>query len=94
MLSLTADVRICLSCYEKHEQALEALSGKREPECQECLKSLTDLAAERGTDTVPMVAHWKDGVYQLLCVRCSDRYEQQRRDLYGETAYAKRKGIA
>lgn len=93
MVSSAASTRICLNCYEGHTKAVDALAGKREPECQCCQKSLGQLAVEQGVDSVPMTAHWKDGVYQLLCRPCSDRYEQKRRDLYGGTPYAYQKGI-
>lgn len=34
-----------------------------------------------------MFLHWKDGVYQVLCRACSDRYERKRLDLYGDTVH-------
>lgn len=90
----SSEVRICKKCREKHEQAVDALCGKREPECQGCQTSLTDLALAAGVDSVPMFVHPKDGVYQLLCFKCSDDYEKKRRDLYANTPYGIEKGIA
>lgn len=90
----SSEVRICQKCRDRHEQAVDALCGKREPECQGCQKSLTDLASAAGADSVPMFVHHKDGIYQLLCRTCSDTYEQKRRDLYANTPYGQMKGIA
>lgn len=87
-------VRVCPGCRERHDQAVEALAGKRSPECQCCHKSVEVLAAEQGTDQVGLWAHFADGVYALFCKACSDRYEQKRRDLYGHTAYGQQKGIS
>lgn len=87
-------VRICHNCYEAHNNAVDLIPGGPMPECQECKKTALDLAVEQNTKTPRMVAQWKDGIYQMLCHQCSDKYEHKRRDLYGETEYGHRKGIS
>jgi hypothetical protein len=94
MIRYSNNVRVCEHCYQRHNQALDALAGKRMPECQLCHKTVEVLAAEQGTDNVSLVAHLADGVYAFFCHPCSDKYEQKRRDLYAETQYGHLKGIS
>lgn len=93
MVRYSNNVRVCHHCYERHSQALDTLSGKRIPECQSCHKTIEVLGNEQQTKNVKLVAHLADGVYALFCHPCSEKYEQKRRDLYGETQYGFRKGI-
>lgn len=71
---------------EKHEACLRLLAGGPPPErCQECNQ---DSALSRNEQGHPaLYVHLKDGLYQALCRRCSDRYEAQARELYKDTPY-------
>lgn len=93
LIRFSHEVRMCGKCREKHETALELLAVQQLPECMACKKSLEVIALEQQTNHPRLMAHWKDGIYQMLCIQCSDEYEQKRRDLYGETAYGHHKGI-
>lgn len=93
LIKYSNNVRVCGNCHRRHNEALDALAGKRIPECQNCHKTIEVLAAEQGTENVSMMAHFADGIYALFCRRCSDAYEQKRKDLYGETQYGHMKGI-
>ena len=57
--------------------------------CQECGKTLDQLAAESASDDIRMEVHAKDGIYELLCQPCGDRYARLRMDLYGKTPFSK-----
>jgi hypothetical protein len=76
----------CWHCYEWHQQALRVLAGEDPPGCQECGTPYELLRAGAAGD-LRMYIHPKDGIYQVLCKRCSDRYERKRLDLYGDTPY-------
>jgi hypothetical protein len=82
----------CLRCLEWHRAALDHLAtGKTPSGCQECERSLDELSRAAGSADVKMYLHPKDGIYQVLCGTCSDRYEQKRRDLYARTSYGQKK---
>jgi hypothetical protein len=42
---------------------------------------------------IPMYLHPKDGIYQVLCRCCSDEYERERLDLYGDTLHGELKKL-
>lgn len=86
VMRLPGGVRLCISCYEKHQVALIALSrGKPPSDCSECHTPLDDL--QKGDRPVQMALHYEDGFYRLMCLPCSETYIQKRRDLYGPTQY-------
>jgi len=83
----------CWNCYQTHLKALALLQGsllQGELRCKVCNVGQEELGARRAHGDIPgsrMFMHPKDGIYQELCGRCSDRYERQRLDLYGDTPY-------
>lgn len=77
----------CLKCHEKHLAALEVLAGKPVTACGECGITFEQLAEMSDGQHVPMYVHAKDGLYQVLCLRCDAVYVQKRKDLYGPTAF-------
>lgn len=72
----------CHDCYYKFLvwELVEFAKGEPPPGCPECGRSKEELAmaAERegalDGDNVSMFMHVKDGIMQLLCKPCSDRY--------------------
>ena len=87
ILHLPGRAKMCLRCFEWHCEALKMLSGQPPKGCQECGVSFQALMERAGSGNTPMYLHRKDGVYQVLCRACSDRYERKRLDLYGDTVH-------
>lgn len=83
----TGGARMCWRCWESHTGAVAALAGNLPRGCGECQVTFGALREAAPAGNVRMYVHWKDGIYQLLCPSCSDRYERKRLDLYGDTAY-------
>ena len=83
----TGGAKICWNCYEWHVKALGVLAGHPPPGCQECGVTFTQLKEITPGGNVRMYLHPKDGMYQVLCRRCSDRYTPKRLDLYGDTQF-------
>ena len=83
----TGGAKICWHCYEWHHQALKMLAGQPPPGCQECGVSFEALEKAAPGGNVRMYVHPKDGIYQVLCRRCSDAYTRKRVDLYGDTKF-------
>jgi hypothetical protein len=81
--------RICLSCLEWHRQALRMLAGEPPTGCQVCGITFQALLEQSGDGDTKMYLHPKDGIYQILCKWCSDKYVRKRVDLYGDTAYGR-----
>lgn len=81
----------CLDCLRWHFHALDVLGGSTPTGCQVCgatADSLKQVQAN-GDITIRLFCHPKDGIYQLLCTQCSEPYARKRKDIYGDTAYAK-----
>src|SRR5579872_7592452 len=79
--------RMCWHCYEWHQAALDLLYGGKEPlGCQECGLTTEELRRRAFGGDIQMYVHPRDGVYQVLCKKCSDAYIPKRVDLYGDTA--------
>lgn len=55
--------------------------------CQECGLSIEELNAIGNAPTTRMYVVPKDGVYQLLCLACKERYCSKRADLYRNTQF-------
>lgn len=70
---------LCHKCFERHLKALSILAGVADPECAECHAD--------GGPAKAFMMHFKDGIYQFLCHRCSGAYARKRLDLYGETQW-------
>lgn len=87
----TGGIHICQACLEWHSKALEYLTKNIPPPgCQICGQSLAELAARSGSARPADNPLWlapKDGIYQIVCTKCREAYEQKRADLYGETQY-------
>ena len=88
-LHIAGGVAMCRDCYEWHQRALSALAGTPPPGCQACNRTFQELEEAAPGGNVRMYVHPKDGLYQILCPRCSDRYVRKRRDLYGGTPFGR-----
>lgn len=53
--------------------------------CQACNRTLDEIEALTGKRS--MIVHMRDGVNQMLCRRCSDKYELKATTLYHNTLY-------
>ncbi|HYY70138.1 MAG TPA: hypothetical protein VE734_10420 [Terriglobales bacterium] len=83
----------CWHCYEHHLEALRALAEGTPPAaCHVCGVSTEALRAAQGGADVRMYMHPKDGIYQVLCPGCSDRYERKA-TIYDNTPYGWRKKL-
>ena len=89
----TGGAKICWHCWEWHNEALSVLAGSPPQGCQECGVTFAELRLVSGDGDVRMYLHAKDGVYQILCPACSDRYVPKRRDLYGPTLFGHRMNL-
>lgn len=78
---------LCWKCQERQNRALRIIATTPPRGCQACHVSFDTLADQTPGPQVKMFLHWKDGVLQLLCRACSDRYTPKRLDLYGDTAF-------
>jgi hypothetical protein len=79
---------MCWLCWEWHLRALRMLcDGTPPPGCQECGVTFAVLRDAAGDGDIKMYLHPKDGVYQVLCRTCSDRYFPKRVDLYRPTQF-------
>ena len=86
MIHIGESVLKCQDCYHKQRAAVESW-GDPPTHCQGCNTSFADLAAAVPGKPVSMFCHWKDGIFQLLCVACDQDYVQKRKDLYAETRF-------
>lgn len=85
-------INMCGYCYEKHTKAVEAFNPPHE--CAgPCKRTFAQISAETPGPHINMTAHWKDGVYQLLCQRCDAAYVPKRKDLYGATRFGYERGV-
>lgn len=91
---LPGNVKICRQCWEGHLRALAIINcGGVPAACGECGATYESLEAHAPDGNVFMTLHMKDGIYQFLCLGCSEKYVQKRRDLYGDTPFGHRKGL-
>ena len=90
----TGGAKICWHCYGWHQAAVRVLSGQPPPGCQECGVTFRALSDAAGGGDIRMYIHAKDGIYQVLCKACSDRYVVRRVDLYGATEFGRRLNLA
>lgn len=89
----TGGVVMCWLCYEWHLRALKALCGQPPPGCQECGVTFDELRRVAVDGDCRMYVHPKDGLYQVLCPRCSEAYYRKRADLYRSTLNGHRRKI-
>jgi hypothetical protein len=90
----TGGAKMCWHCWGWHQKVLLMLATGKPPEgCQECGVTFDDLQAASGSGDVRMYIHPKDGIYQVLCRICSDRYVPQRVDLYRATQFGHKRKI-
>ena len=85
--------KMCWHCWGWHQRALKLLAGEIPAGCQRCGATFTALQGRAGSGDVRMYVHPKDGIYQVLCQICSDRYVAQRADLYRPTKYGHLKKV-
>jgi hypothetical protein len=86
-------VRMCIRCYGHHRHRLAGLAAQNPPEaCHGCSTPFEELPKDAGGNS-RMYIHEKDGIYQVLCLRCSDAYERKRPDLYRSTPYGHERKI-
>ncbi len=83
----TGGAKMCLRCFEWHQAALQMLAGQTAFACQECARTPEELMVSAGTCNTILRVYAKDGIYQVLCLKCGDAYERKRLDLFGDTAY-------
>jgi hypothetical protein len=87
IIHMTSGARMCLRCYHWHSHALDVLAGNPPRGCQECHITFEVLEKRSRDGNVRMQVHVKDGIYSVLCQRCSDGYVRKRPDLYRETPF-------
>ena len=92
--AINPTVGYCRQCYEGHQRALKVLEGGVPKECTLCNAAFEDLMNAAGAGDIRMYVHLQDGLYGVMCQRCSDAYEHKRRDLYQATEYGAQKKIA
>ncbi len=83
--------KICCYCHEKHLQAVLAFAPPHE--CMVCHRTFEQISAATPGNEVHMTAHWKDGIYQILCATCDADYVQKRRDQFGDTPFGWERGL-
>lgn len=81
---------ICDDCVEWHIHALNFQGGKIPPGCQECRASWEFLRDSTPGVEIRMYVVPRDGILQLLCSTCVQRYLPKRADLYRGTAFGER----
>lgn len=84
---MLAGIGMCVRCLEWHSHALDLLAGGIPPGCQECEVSFDDMRRSAADADIRMYVVPRDGIYQVLCRRCCDRYVRSRRDLYKGTQF-------
>ena len=87
VMRMSGGAIMCWHCLEWHQAALRMLAGNPPGGCQECGVTFRQLQERAEGGDVRMYLHAKDGIYQVLCGRCSDDYVPKRVDLYGHTAF-------
>ena len=93
ILHLSGGMSICQRCFDWHCKALEVLATGKAPDgCQDCGITFEDLSNLSADGNTRMRLVPKDGVYQILCARCSEIYLPKRMDLLGGTRFAAQKG--
>lgn len=85
VLKFCDEIVMCCYCHEKHLAAVQSFAPPHE--CMVCHRTFEQISALTPGDQVHMTAHWKDGMYQILCASCDADYTLKRRDLYGETRF-------
>jgi hypothetical protein len=85
------NVQVCLSCEQRHQEALDALStGTFTGECSECGLGAEELKAQgRCGPNGAMATHFENGRYRMLCMVCDAVYVPKRRELYGNTEFGR-----
>lgn len=75
-----------LDGYAQHLEGLHLLNTGTPPDgCHECGRPASESLTPEGKNALYL--HMKDGLYQVLCRACSDRYEVLVKDRYRDTPY-------
>lgn len=81
---------LCRQCFEWHNHALRVLQGELPKGCQECGLSMAGLEEIFHGGEIRMYVVPKDGIYQVLCKVCCDRYIERRKDIWRKTEFGDR----
>ena len=85
IIHMPGGAKICVSCRQRHVEALEALStGNFLGRCSECDRDWTELRSATGQ----MAIHFENGFYRPMCGPCNALYVPKRRELYKGTQFA------
>ena len=84
---LRAAQRICDDCLDWHNKAIEFMAGHPPPGCQDCGMTWEFLRDSHLGVEIRMYVVPRDGIYQILCATCVQRYLPKRADLYKGTAF-------
>jgi hypothetical protein len=89
ILPMPGGAKICLSCEQRHNEALEALStGVFTGRCSECDLPAEELRAQgRCGANGAMAMHFENGIYRAMCLVCDAAYVPKRIELYGGTEF-------
>jgi hypothetical protein len=87
--TLESKQTICDDCLGWHFHAQDMLGGAPPRGCQVCQRSWEILRDSTKNVEVRMYVIPKDGILQLLCRDCCQRYVAKRQDLYKGTEFAK-----
>lgn len=91
VMKLAGGVKICALCWANHRRNIRMLAGQGV--VKNCQGDKCNRSFEDASGNLRMYIHLKDGIYQFLCLECSDKYEQQRSDLYRDTEYGAAKKL-
>jgi len=79
---IPGNIRICSYCWDQHLRLMQMIANGGLPDhCQECGPGAGNEVDEH------LFLVDKDGIKQVLCQTCMDRYARKRMDLFGPTKY-------
>lgn len=93
-LSVQGGFDLCHKCYQWHQDALLVLAGKKLPTgCAECnrtwdqIRAVDPRAPGLEHQDRRIYLHGLEGIYVLLCARCSNRIVRLQKKQYRGTAF-------
>lgn len=72
---------------------MKVLAGEPPPGCQECGLSFADLDKRAAGGNISMSIVPKDGIYQVICELCAEKYFPKRADLLAGTDFGRQIGL-